>query len=436
LGRIWDCALFRKREQTHPQLPRNGNLAKQAGAFHAGATMTTTAAVIVAAGRGTRARNGGSVPKQYQQLAGEPVLAHALRVLTGHPQIDAAVVVIRPEDTALYEDAAAPFSGRLIAPVAGGATRQASVLAGIEALGGNRPDRVLIHDAARPFLTAALISDLIGALETNAGAIAAEPVSDTLKQAAADGTIARTVDRNGLWRAQTPQAFRYDDILQAHRRAAAAGRSDFTDDAALAEWAGLPVKLVASSPRNIKLTTAADIALAERLLSPSAAEIYEPRNGTGFDVHRFAPGDHVWLCGVKIPHTHRLEGHSDADVGLHALTDALLGAIGDGDIGQHFPPSDPTWRGAASRIFLTDAASRVRKLGGRISNVDVTFLCEAPKIGPHRGAMREAVAAILGIDVGRVGIKATTMEGLGFIGRGEGIAAMASATVLLAGRCA
>jgi 2-C-methyl-D-erythritol 4-phosphate cytidylyltransferase / 2-C-methyl-D-erythritol 2,4-cyclodiphosphate synthase len=255
-------------------------------------------------------------------------------------------------------------------------------------------------------------------------------VSDTLKLEAADGTIARTIGRAGLWRAQTPQAFRYDVILEAHRRAAAAGRTDFTDDAGLAEWAGLPVKLVASTSGNMKLTTAADITLAERLLAPSPV-LVEPRNGTGFDVHRFADGDHVWLCGVKIPHTHRLEGHSDADVGLHALTDALLGAIGDGDIGQHFPPSDQTWRGAPSRIFLADAAERVRKLGGRISNVDVTFLCEATKVGPHRQVMRETVADILGIDISRIGIKATTMERLGFIGRGEGIAAMASATVLM-----
>jgi 2-C-methyl-D-erythritol 4-phosphate cytidylyltransferase / 2-C-methyl-D-erythritol 2,4-cyclodiphosphate synthase len=392
--------------------------------------MTTTAAVIVAAGRGTRAGSGGGVPKQYFPLAGEPVLAHSLRVLTNHPLINAAVVVISPEDAVLYEAAAAPFADRLLAAVAGGATRQASVLAGIEALGGNPPDRILIHDAARPFLSAVLVSDLIAALDANAGAIAAEPVSDTLKLEAADGTIARTIDRAGLWRAQTPQAFRYDVILEAHRRAAAAGRTDFTDDAGLAEWAGLPVKLVASTSGNMKLTTAADITLAERLLAPSPV-LFEPRNGTGFDVHRFADGDHVWLCGVKIPHTHRLEGHSDADVGLHALTDALLGAIGDGDIGQHFPPSDQTWRGAPSRIFLADAAERVRKLGGRISNVDVTFLCEAPKVGPHRQVMRETVADILGIDISRIGIKATTMERLGFIGRGEGIAAMASATVLM-----
>lgn len=411
-------------------MPKNAILAKQAGAFLTGATMTTTAAVIVAAGRGSRARSGSDVPKQYLPLAGEPVLAHSLRALTLHPQIEAAVVVIGREDTELYDRAAAPFAERLLRPVPGGATRQASVLAGLEALGARGPDRVLIHDAARPFVDAGLIGRLITALDTSPGAIAAEPVSDTLKQANADGTIARTVDRDGLWRAQTPQAFQYAAILDAHRRAAAAGRADFTDDAGLAEWAGLAVKLVAGSARNMKLTTAADIALAERLLSPAPA-LLEPRNGSGFDVHRFTPGDYVWLCGIKIAHTHRLEGHSDADVGLHALTDALLGAIGDGDIGQHFPPSDPAWRGAASRIFLADAAERVRKRGGRIVNVDVTFLCEAPKISPHRQRMLEAVADILGIDVSRIGIKATTMEGLGFIGRGEGIAAMASATVLL-----
>jgi 2-C-methyl-D-erythritol 4-phosphate cytidylyltransferase/2-C-methyl-D-erythritol 2,4-cyclodiphosphate synthase len=406
------------------------NLAKQGRAFPKGATMVTTAAVIVAAGRGTRAKTGSGMPKQYLPLGGATVLAYSLRTLTGHPRVDTAVVVYNPEDAEFYQAAAAPFAARLRPPVPGGATRQASVLAGLEALGPTSPDRVLIHDAARPFLTAELVDDLVAALDTSAGAIAAEPVSDTLKQAAADGTISRTVDRAGLWRAQTPQAFHYDVILEAHRHAAAEGRSDFTDDAGLAEWAGLPVKLVASSARNMKLTTADDIELAERLLAPAPA-LLEPRNGTGFDVHRFAAGEYVWLCGVKIAHTHRLEGHSDADVGLHALTDAILGAIGDGDIGQHFPPSDPRWLGAASRIFLTDAAARVRKLEGRIVNVDVTLLCEAPKVGPHREAMREAIGGILGIGAERVGIKATTMEGLGFIGRGEGIAAMASATVLL-----
>ncbi|KWT71521.1 2-C-methyl-D-erythritol 4-phosphate cytidylyltransferase [Hyphomicrobium sulfonivorans] len=403
----------------------------------AGATMTTTAVVVVAAGRGTRveASTGGSAsarPKQYRLLAGRPVLSHSLAVLSRHPAITAVVVVRHPDDHALYEEAAAPYADKLVAPVAGGATRQASVLAGLEALTalpGGAPDRVLIHDAARPFLSATLIDDLIAALDASPGAIAAEPVADTLKRADANGRIAATVDRSALWRAQTPQGFHFDAIRDAHRKAADANRHDFTDDAALAEWVGLPVQLVASSGTNMKLTTAADMDLAERILG--AATAWETRVGSGFDVHSVAEGDHVWLCGVKIPHTHRLDGHSDADVGLHALTDALLGAIGDGDIGYHFPPSDEQWRGAASRIFLAHAVDLVRLRGGRITNVDVTLLCEAPKVGPHRPEMSATIAEILGIGPDRVGIKATTMERLGFIGRGEGIAAMASATVQL-----
>lgn len=392
--------------------------------------MTTTVALVVAAGRGSRAAASNDIPKQYRLLAGAPMLAHSLRVLASHQQIDTTVVVINPEHEPLYEAAAAAFAGRLLDPVTGGHTRQASVRAGLESLAKRAPDRVLIHDAARPFVSADLVSRLVAALDGAPAAIAAEPMSDTLKRATADGTVAQTVDRTGLWRAQTPQAFHFAPILAAHRRAAEIGNSGFTDDAGLAEWAGLAVRLVASESTNMKLTTAADIALAERLLGSPPA-IFEPRTGTGFDVHAFAPGDHVWLCGVRIPHTHRLEGHSDADVGLHALTDALLGAIGDGDIGEHFPPSDPAWLGAPSRIFLADAAARVRALGARISNVDVALLCEAPRVGPHRTAMRQAVADILQIDVARVGVKATTTEGLGFVGRREGIAAIASATVLV-----
>jgi 2-C-methyl-D-erythritol 4-phosphate cytidylyltransferase/2-C-methyl-D-erythritol 2,4-cyclodiphosphate synthase len=261
-------------------------------------------------------------------------------------------------------------------------------------------------------------------------AIAALPLADTLKRAGPDGRhIAATLDRAGLWRAQTPQGFRYDAILKAHEAAAAAGREDLTDDAAVAEWAGIPVELVEGSEANVKLTTAEDMARAG--MSVNAAAVPDVRTGQGFDVHRFAAGDHVWLCGVHIPHTHALDGHSDADVGLHALTDALLGAIGDGDIGQHFPPTDPRWRGAASHLFLADAARRVRSRGGAISNVDVTILCEAPKIAPHREAMRARIAEILGLDVARVGVKATTTEGLGFTGRREGIAALATATVVV-----
>ena len=392
--------------------------------------MATTVAVIVAGGRGDRLQGPSDIPKQYLPLAGAPVLAHSLRVLVNHPLIERTQVVINLNDRDRYEAAAGPFAARLAGPVPGGPTRQESVRRGLEALEVLAPKRVLIHDAARPFLTADLVTRLLAALDDHQGAIAAEPVADTLKRASADGLVAETVDRANLWRAQTPQAFRFADILFAHRNAAAAGKEDFTDDAGLAEWAGLPVQLVPSSGNNMKLTTREDFTVAERLLG-GTTPLFEPRNGSGFDVHAFAPGDHVWLCGISVPHTQRLEGHSDADVALHALTDAILGAIGDGDIGEHFPPSDAAWRGAPSRIFLEDALHRVQAQGGRIANVDVTILCEAPKIAPHREVMRRSIALMLQIDLNRVGVKATTMEGLGFVGRREGIAALANALVLL-----
>lgn len=385
------------------------------------------AAVVVAAGRGTRAVRSGSKPKQYVPLGGRPVLRWTLDGLLATPSITLVQVVIHPQDRAEYDAAVAGLSVGLLAPVPGGATRQASVLCGLEALVAHEPDIVLIHDAARPFIEPDLIARILAALERWNGAIPALPVSDTLKRAEPDGCIGGTVQRQGLWRAQTPQGFHFAPILAAHR--AAAGRADFTDDAAVAEAQGLRVGLVDGSERNRKLTTAEDMDMAERELAGAAFP--DVRCGTGFDVHRFAAGDHVWLGGVRIPHTHRLEGHSDADVALHALTDALLGAIGDGDIGKHFPPSDAQWKGADSRIFLEDAARRIRERGGRIGNIDLTILCEAPRIGPHREAMREAIAAMLGIEVGRVGVKATTTEGLGFTGRREGIAAMATAMVLL-----
>jgi 2-C-methyl-D-erythritol 4-phosphate cytidylyltransferase/2-C-methyl-D-erythritol 2,4-cyclodiphosphate synthase len=278
----------------------------------------------------------------------------------------------------------------------------------------------------RPFVTADLISRTLDALSTAAGAVAAIPVADTLKRAEADRRIAATLPRQDLWRAQTPQAFRFADILAAHEAAAAAGRQDFTDDAAVAEWAGLAVTLVEGSEHNRKLTTAEDFALAAGTAPPA-----DVRTGTGYDVHRLVAGDGVWLCGVRIPHDRALEGHSDADVGLHALTDALLGALGEGDIGEHFPDTDPRWKGAASHLFLAAAAERVRARGGVIANVDVTLLCEAPRIAPHRAAMRGRIAEVLGIDPARVSVKATTTEGLGFTGRREGIAALATATVIL-----
>jgi 2-C-methyl-D-erythritol 4-phosphate cytidylyltransferase/2-C-methyl-D-erythritol 2,4-cyclodiphosphate synthase len=389
-----------------------------------------TAALIVAAGRGSRMGAVGA-PKQYLEIAGKTVLSHTLGKFDLHPEIDLVQVVIHADDHDLYAASVGGVGAKLAAPVDGGATRQISVARGLEALAASGCDSVLVHDAARPFVSPAAISAVIAALGSGKSAIAAQPVTDTIKRAGARQSIAATVDRDGLWRAQTPQGFDLQAILAAHRRAAAIGRSDFTDDAALAEWAGIEVALVPVPGHNMKITTPEDVSLARALLG-ERREAVETRIGNGFDVHRFTEGDHVWLCGVRIPHNASLEGHSDADVGLHALTDALLGAIGDGDIGQHFPPSDPQWKGAASHLFLADAGRRVRERNGRIVNCDVTLLCEAPKVAPHRDAMRKRIADILGIDVGRVGVKATTTEQLGFTGRREGIAAMAVASVALA----
>jgi 2-C-methyl-D-erythritol 4-phosphate cytidylyltransferase / 2-C-methyl-D-erythritol 2,4-cyclodiphosphate synthase len=389
----------------------------------------STIAIIVAAGRGSRA---GSVagPKQYADLGGVPMLTRTLEAFASHAGIDHVLTVIHPNDMLRYQAAAQRVSGKLLAPVVGGASRQISVHNGLEALLQHNPARVLIHDAARPFVTHPLIDRVIAALATSAGALPGLPVADTLKRADASGHVAGTVDRAGLWRAETPQGFRYPEILAAHRAAEASGRNEFTDDSSLAEWHGVTCTLVDGEARNIKITTAEDLALAQQSFGRATPHVTDVRHGTGFDVHRFGDGDHVWLCGIPIPHTHALEGHSDADVGLHALTDALLGAIADGDIGHHFPPSDMRWKGARSEIFLTEAARRVAAAGYAIGNVDVTILCEAPRIGPHRDAMRSEIARILAIDPGRVGVKATTTETLGFTGRREGIAAMASATVL------
>jgi 2-C-methyl-D-erythritol 4-phosphate cytidylyltransferase / 2-C-methyl-D-erythritol 2,4-cyclodiphosphate synthase len=389
----------------------------------------TTAALIVAAGRGTRAAAPDTAPKQYAVLGGTSVLWRTVSAFVDHPEIDSVTVVIHHDDRLLYDAAMPRGVNKLQAPAFGGATRQDSVRLGLEALAAAGHRSVLIHDAARPFVSAGIISSVIAALDRAAGAIAALPVADTLKEEVPGMLIGRTVSRDRLWRAQTPQGFQFDSILQCHRRAHAEGVADMTDDAALAEWAGLQVAIAMGSEANLKLTTAEDLHMAERQLAAGTA--HETRTATGFDVHRFTDGDHVWLGGVKIPHVAKLDGHSDADVVLHALTDALLGTIGDGDIGEHFPPSDPKWKGAASHLFLEHAAQRVRERGGRIVNVDVTILAEAPKIGPHRAAMQAAIGQALGLEADRIGIKATTTEGLGFTGRREGIAAMASATVTL-----
>jgi 2-C-methyl-D-erythritol 4-phosphate cytidylyltransferase / 2-C-methyl-D-erythritol 2,4-cyclodiphosphate synthase len=406
-------------------------------------TIVTIAVVIVAAGRGTRAAgsraglsNQPGLPKQYVRLAGEMVLTRTLRAFAEHPAgCPLLQVVIGPDDRDLFDEATKDGFPKLLLPVIGGATRQASVLAGLEALMPHQPSQVLIHDAARPFVSAAVIDRVLAGLTRTPGAIAALPVADTLKRGDINGEISATIDRTGHWQAQTPQGFHFAAILSAHRQAQTSARQSFTDDAAIAEWAGLAVSLVQGSAKNVKLTTHEDMILAEETLTRTVPPTGLPdvRTGTGFDVHKFAPGDAVWLCGVKIPFTQKLDGHSDADVGLHALTDAVLGALGDGDIGSHFPPSDMQWKGAASHLFLTHARSLVEAKGARISNVDVTIMCEAPKVGPHRNAMRAAIADILRIDIGRVGVKATTTEGLGFTGRREGIAAMASATLVLPG---
>jgi 2-C-methyl-D-erythritol 4-phosphate cytidylyltransferase/2-C-methyl-D-erythritol 2,4-cyclodiphosphate synthase len=386
--------------------------------------------LVVAGGRGIRL--GAEQPKQYLACAGRPLITHTLEALAASFPFSAATVVIRAEDRALYDQAAAyltaPARAALGPPALGGATRQESVRAGLEALAAAEPEIVLIHDAVRPFPSPALIARAIEAGERHGAAAPGTAMSDTVKQVDSEGRVLATPPRAGLRTVQTPQAFRFPLILAAHRRAAAAGLSDLTDDVAVAEWAGAPAYVFEGDPANVKVTTMQDLEAAEARLSATTGET---RVGQGFDVHAFAPGDHMWLCGVRIPHSAALTGHSDADVGLHALADALYGALAEGDIGAHFPPSDPQWKGAASKVFLAHAAERVRARGGTIVHLDATLICEAPKIGPHREAMRARVAEIAGVDVGRVAVKATTTERLGFAGRGEGIACLATATVRL-----
>jgi 2-C-methyl-D-erythritol 4-phosphate cytidylyltransferase/2-C-methyl-D-erythritol 2,4-cyclodiphosphate synthase len=377
--------------------------------------MSRIAVLIVAAGKGARA--GTDLPKQYERLGGRPILRRTAEAFQGFP----VQVVIGSGQQDL---AAVALAGLDIpVPVTGGATRQESVRLGLEALAKDAPDFVLIHDAARPLISPKVIGAVVTALESGAdGALPMLAASDTLRRCGVDGGWT-LVARDGLYRAQTPQGFVYAKILKAHRDYA---REDVTDDMALAELAGLKVQVVEGEEKNIKVTRKEDFALAEALLGAG-----DVRTASGYDVHRFKDGDHIWLCGIKVPHSHGLEGHSDADVGLHAITDALLGCIGAGDIGQHFPPSEERWRGAPSWKFLDHAATLVAAKGGAINHVDVTIICERPKVGPHRDAMRARIAEILKIEESRVSVKATTTEGLGFTGRGEGIAAQATATVRL-----
>ena len=381
----------------------------------------TTIALIVAAGRGTRV--GGERPKQYQDLAGRTVLARSMAAFAGHPAVDKVRAVIHPDDKSLYRESVQGLE--LLGPVSGGATRQDSVRLGLASLTEFNPTKVLIHDGARPLVSAEIIERTIAALDATPGAIAAVPVRDTLKREAKNAAIiSQTVARDNLWRALTPQGFRFADILGAHRGAKGLA---LTDDAAVAEHAGLVVALVEDHEDNLKITTADDLARAGRALAGRG----DMRVGSGFDVHRFGPGDGVRLCGIEIPHSHGLAGHSDADVALHAVTDALLATVAGGDIGVHFPPGDARWAGADSATFAQFALEQIQNNGGLVTHLDLTIICEVPKIGPHRGAMAARLGELLDVDGGRINIKATTTEGLGFTGRGEGIAAQATATVML-----
>ncbi|MCY4395755.1 MAG: bifunctional 2-C-methyl-D-erythritol 4-phosphate cytidylyltransferase/2-C-methyl-D-erythritol 2,4-cyclodiphosphate synthase [Rhodospirillaceae bacterium] len=378
------------------------------------------AAVIVAAGRGVRA--GGDVPKQYARIGGEPVLRRTVGVFAAHPAISAIVAVIHPDDETLARQSVGAEAVRF---VPGGASRQESVYNGLKILDKMDPEFVLVHDAARPFVTAKIVSRCLDEAQRHGAAIVGVPMTDTVKQTDDSGTVTGTVARDRLWRAQTPQAFRYRNLVAAHE--AAAGEA-LTDDAAVAEAAGLTVAVSPGSEDNFKITTAGDLARADRM----ARALAGPRItvvGHGFDVHRFGPGDHVVLCGVKIGHFQGLEGHSDADAALHALTDAVLGAIGEGDIGRHFPDSDPQWRGAASDRFLRHALGLVADAGGRLINLDLTVICERPKLAPHHDAMKRKLCDLTGLPPARIGLKATTTEKLGFTGRGEGIAAQAAVSI-------
>lgn len=393
----------------------------------------TIGIVIVAAGRGERAGAPEEGPKQYRPIGGRPVIARTLECFLSWPRSGPVVVVTHPDDDGLFAAATSGIADvERVVTTPGGDTRQRSVFEGLRVLSGTDATHVMIHDAARPFCDYALLDRVADALAAGEdGALPLMPVTDTLKRGSAEGLVHETVPRAGLYSAQTPQGFHLASIRAAHEKAAALRRGDFTDDASIAEWAGLAVRMVEGSPDNIKLTLKRDIDLADEKLSRLA--LPDVRTGNGYDVHQLEPGDGVTLCGVFIPHDQTLKGHSDADVALHALTDALLATCGAGDIGDHFPPSDMQWKGAPSKIFLEHAAKIVREHGGTIMNADVSLIAEAPKIGPHRQAMRENLAAILGISLDRCSVKATTNEKIGFVGRREGIAAIATATVVYRG---
>ncbi|MER2197370.1 bifunctional 2-C-methyl-D-erythritol 4-phosphate cytidylyltransferase/2-C-methyl-D-erythritol 2,4-cyclodiphosphate synthase [Methylobacterium brachiatum] len=411
-------------------------------------TGSGVAAVVVAAGRGIRI--GGGTPKQYRRVGGQAVLTRTLAALAAQDAIDRIQPVIAADAAAFFlsclDELAPELREKIGAPVEGGATRQLSVRAGLEALAsGDAPEIVLVHDAARPYVDAALIARAIAAGRDHGAAVPGVPVTDTVKRVAeiapGIGRVHETPPREHLRAVQTPQAFAFAPLLGAHRDAAAQGLDGFTDDGALAEWAGLPVVVFVGDIANRKITQPADLIEADRAFASDPSEMpapgaramtaYVTRLGTGFDVHAFTTGDHVWLGGIKIPADRGVLAHSDGDVALHALTDALLGAIADGDIGTHFPPSDERWRGASSDQFLAHACGLVRARGGRIDHLDITVLAEAPRIGQHREAIRARIAEIAGVPLTAVSIKATTTEKLGFVGRAEGLAAQAAATIRL-----
>lgn len=399
--------------------------------------------LIVAAGRGTRAqRDDQSLPKQYVHLNDKAILTHIISKLSDDSHIDGIITVIHPDDIAAYEAASAGFEAKLLPPVFGADSRQGSVYNGLMALADYSPEYVLIHDGARPCFSSDLITRVMDKLQNYQAVLPALPVSDTIKRAG-DGVVVDTVDRSDLWAAQTPQSFSYAQICEAHQAAqdynqsisvagvdGEAQKIEFTDDASIAEWYGMDVHIVMGEECNIKITTLADFERGESYLSSNKNKGVDVRVGHGFDVHAFEEGDAVILCGVSIPFDKKLKGHSDADVGFHAITDAIYGALGDGDIGTHFPPSDEKWSGANSDIFLKHAAELVQSREGRLTHVDVTLICEAPKIGPHCALMKDSIAEVTGLELSRISVKATTTERLGFNGRGEGISAMATATVI------
>ncbi|MBL4785034.1 MAG: bifunctional 2-C-methyl-D-erythritol 4-phosphate cytidylyltransferase/2-C-methyl-D-erythritol 2,4-cyclodiphosphate synthase [Cohaesibacteraceae bacterium] len=387
------------------------------------------AVLIVAGGQGLRARTDvHSNPKQYVQVLGNAVIWHTIKLFLASSKTDVILVVVADGHENIYNQAVLGINDkRLMAAIIGGNSRQQSVFAGLTALSATNPDCVLIHDAARPCLAQRSLAEVYASLSTHKAVLVGTPVADTLKKLGT-GSL-ETIDRTNIWNAQTPQAFDFNLIFDVHRKAVLENNTSFTDDCGLAEWAGQNITMIDGGTGNFKITNPDDFELAECILKGRSIMLNDTRVGTGYDVHAFEPGDLVILGGVSIPHNKKLKGHSDADVALHAITDAMLGALADGDIGTHFPPSDPQWKGVSSDRFLIDAVRRVQDKGGKIRHIDLTIVCEEPKIGAHRPAMKKSIATICNLEEDRISVKATTSERLGFTGRREGIAALATVTL-------